>query len=404
VRAVASSWEHLLARRLAERDEAGLRRRLAPVDRPVEAVVERGGRRLINLSSNNYLGLAGHPEIEAAIAKAAERGAGATASRLVVGTDPETIALEEELAEWKGTEAALLFGSGYLANIGVLTALLGRGDAVFSDRLNHASIIDGCRLSGATIHRYRHCDVEHLAGLLEHAGSSARKLIATESVFSMDGDVAPLAEIAQLAERHGAALIVDEAHAAGVFGLRGEGLVRELGLGERVDLTIGTLGKAFGVYGAYVAGSRVWIDWLVNASRPFVFTTALPPAVVGGVRAALRLLAEAGEARRGLLARADRLRAGLAAAALDTRGSTTQIVPVVVGDNERALAFSRELEERGVLGVAIRPPTVPEGTARIRLSLTAMHTGEHVDRALAAVRGAAHAARADLATRLAQRH
>jgi 8-amino-7-oxononanoate synthase len=387
----AIAWAADLERRLAERDEAGLRRRLLPVDRPVEAVVERGGHRLINLSSNNYLGLAGHPEIEAAMAEAAHRGAGATASRLVVGTDPETIALEEELAAWKGSEAALLFGSGYLANLGVLTALLGRGDAVFSDRLNHASIIDGCRLSGAAIHRYRHCDVEHLASLLEQADEGPRKLIVTESVFSMDGDVAPLAEIADLAERHGAALVVDEAHAAGVFGPRGEGLARELGLGERVDLTIGTLGKAFGVYGAYVAGARVWIDWLVNASRPFVFTTALPPAVIGGVRAALRLVAEAGEARAMLLARADRFRSQLAAAGLDTGASTTQIVPVVIGANERALAFSRELEERGVFGVSIRPPTVPEGTARVRFSLTALHTDDHLERALAAVEAAAEA-------------
>jgi 8-amino-7-oxononanoate synthase len=355
----------------------------------VEAVVERGGRRLVNLSSNNYLGLAGRPEIEAAMAEAAQRGAGATASRLVVGTDPDTIALEEELAAWKSTEVALLFGSGYLANIGVLTALLGRGDAVFSDRLNHASIIDGCRLSGATIYRYRHCDVDHLASLLDRTDAGARKLIVTESVFSMDGDVAPLPEIADLAERHGAALVVDEAHAAGVFGPRGEGLVRELGLGDRADLTIGTLGKAFGVYGAYVAGARVWIDWLVNASRPFVFTTALPPAVIGGVRAALRLVAEAGEARAALLAGAERLRAGLAAAGLDTGASTTQIVPVVIGANERALAFSRELEDRGVLGVAIRPPTVPEGTARIRLSLTALHTDAHLERALEAIAAAA---------------
>ena len=355
-------------------------------------VVEREGRRLINLSSNNYLGLAGHPAIEAAMGEAARRGAGSTASRLVVGTDPETLALEQELAAWKGTEAALLFGSGYAANLGVLTALLGRGDAVFSDSLNHASIIDGCRLSGATIHRYRHCDAGHLAMLLESAPAGPRKLVVTESVFSMDGDVAPLAELADLAERHDAALVVDEAHAAGVFGPRGEGLVRELELGDRVDLTIGTLGKAFGVYGAYVAGAQVWIDWLVNTCRPFVFTTALPPAVVGGVRAALELVAEASELRDSLRSSARRMfRCRLAALGLDTAGSTTQIVPVLVGANERALAFSEALERNGVLGVAIRPPTVPEGTARIRLSLTAAHTDDQLEQALAAVEAAARA-------------
>jgi len=325
------------------------------------------------------------------MAEATLRGAGATASRLVVGTDTEAVALERELAAWKGTEAALLFGSGYAANLGVLTALLGRGDAVFSDSLNHASIIDGCRLSGAAIHRYGHCDADHLASLLESARDAHRKLIVTESVFSMDGDVAPLAEIAELVERHDAALVVDEAHAAGVFGPRGEGLVRELGLGDRVDLTIGTLGKGFGVYGAYVAGAQVWIDWLVNACRPFIFTTALPPAVVGGVRAALELVSEAGDLREFLRARAQEFRARLRALGLDTAGSTTQIVPIVVGSNELALAFAEHLERNGVLGIAIRPPTVPEGTARIRLSLTAAHTDEHLEQALAAVRAAAGA-------------
>jgi 8-amino-7-oxononanoate synthase len=355
----------------------------------VAPVVEREGRRLINLSSNNYLGLAGHPAIEAAMAEAALRGAGATASRLVAGTDPETLAVEQELAAWKATEAALLFGSGYAANLGVLTALLGRGDAVFSDSLNHASIIDGCRLSGATIHRYRHCDTDQLASQLESAGDAPRKLIVTESVFSMDGDVAPLAELADLAERHDAALVVDEAHAAGVFGPRGEGLVRELELGDRVSLTIGTIGKAFGVYGAYVAGGQVWTDWLVNTCRPFIFTTALPPAVVGGIRAALELVAEADDLRAALRSRAQEFRVGLAALGLDTAGSTTQIVPVVVGANERAVTFSEALERSGVLGIAIRPPTVPEGTARIRLSLTAAHTDEHLEQALRAVEVAA---------------
>jgi 8-amino-7-oxononanoate synthase len=387
-RTTSDTWTAELERRLAERADAGLLRRLVPVGGAADPVVERGGRRLVNLSSNNYLGLAGHPAVIAAMAEAAQRGAGSTASRLVVGTDPDTLALEEELAAWKGSEAALLFGSGYLANVGVLTALAGRGDHLFSDRLNHASIVDGCRLTGATIHRYRHGDAEHLASLLAGAGEG-RKLVVTESVFSMDGDAAPLVDIADLAGRHDAALIVDEAHAAGVFGSEGQGLVHALGLADRVDVVIGTLGKAFGVHGAYAAGPRVWIDWLVNASRPFVFTTALPPAVIGGVREALRLVAAAGEARGALAERAEAFRARLAELGLDTAGSTTQIVPVVVGENERAVAFSEELERRSVLGVAIRPPTVPAGTARIRFSLTAAHTDEHVETALAAVEAAA---------------
>jgi 8-amino-7-oxononanoate synthase len=385
MRAVTTGWERLLDERLEELERTGLRRQLVTVDRPVEPVVEREGRRLVNLSSNNYLGLAGHPAVQAAMAQAAARGAGSTASRLVVGTDSETLALEEELAAWKGTEAALLFGSGYLANVGVLSALLGRGDAVFSDQLNHASIIDGIRLSGAAPHRYDHADAEHLTFLLGRAGDAERKLIVTETVFSMDGDIAPLQEIADLAERYGAALVLDEAHATGVFGSEGQGLAQELGVGERVDLIVGTLGKAFGVYGAYVAGRRAWIDYLVSTCRPFLFTTALPPAVVGGVRAALGLVREAGAARSALLRQAESFRARLVELDFDTRGSTTQIVPVVVGENERALAFARALEERGVLAVAIRPPTVPAGTARIRFSLTSAHTAEHLDSALAAI-------------------
>jgi 8-amino-7-oxononanoate synthase len=385
MRAVTTGWERLLDERLEELERTGLRRQLVTVDRPVEPVVEREGRRLVNLSSNNYLGLAGHPAVQAAMAQAAARGAGSTASRLVVGTDSETLALEEELAAWKGTEAALLFGSGYLANVGVLSALLGRGDAVFSDQLNHASIIDGIRLSGAAPHRYDHADAEHLTFLLGRAGDAERKLIVTETVFSMDGDIAPLQEIADLAERYGAALVLDEAHATGVFGSEGQGLAQELGVGERVDLIVGTLGKAFGVYGAYVAGRRAWIDYLVSTCRPFLFTTALPPAVVGGVRAALGLVREAGAARSALLRQAESFRARLVELDFDTRGSTTQIVPVVVGENERALAFARALEERGVLAVAIRPPTVPAGTARIRFSLTSAHTAENLDSALAAI-------------------
>jgi 8-amino-7-oxononanoate synthase len=370
---------------LAEREDEGVLRRLVPVDRPVEPVVERDGGRLVNLSSNNYLGLAGHPAVAEAMARAAARGAGATASRLVAGTDREVLELEERIAAFDGAEAALVFGSGYLANVGVLSALVGRGDAVFSDRLNHASIIDGVRLSRAAVHRYDHADADHLEVLLARADGTARKLIVTESVFSMDGDVAPLEAIVALAERYGAALVVDEAHAGGVFGPEGQGYVRELGLAERVDLTIGTFGKAFGVYGAYASGRRLWIEYLVNTCRPFIFTTGLPPAVIGGIGAALDLVREAGDLRRDLLRKAMRFRARLDELGYDTCGSTTQIVPAVVGGNEAALSLAEALQARGVLGVAIRPPTVPEGTARVRFSLTAAHTDEHVEQALAAI-------------------
>ena len=379
-------WQAELERRLALLDAGSLRRRLRAVDRPVEPIVVREGRELVNLSSNNYLGLAGHPAIEEAIAIGARRGAGSTASRLVVGTDEAVLALEAAIASHKGTQAALLYGSGYLANVGVLSAVLRRDDYVFADRLNHASSWDGIRLSGATLHRYRHCDADHLASLLESTRPRrGRALIVTETVFSMDGDVAPLAELVELKEHHGALLVVDEAHAGGVFGPHGEGYAHELGVVDRVDLHVGTFGKAYGVCGAYVAASRGWIDLLVSTSRPFVYTTALPPAVVDGITTALRIVREAGERRQMLATHSKRFRRRLEALGLDTCGSTTQIVPVVAGESERALALAAALEERGVLAVGIRPPTVPEGSARVRFSLTAAHGEGHLELALNAI-------------------
>jgi len=385
VRALTGTgWDELLAQELAERDAAGLTRSLRPLERHGAWVEREDGRRLLNLSSNDYLGLASHPAVREAAARAAGRGAGATASRLIVGTDAATSALEERLADFQGTEAALVFGSGFLANVGVVSALVGSDDAVFSDRLNHASIIDGCRLSRAAIHRYDHVDVDQLETLLQR-DRSRRKLIVTESVFSMDGDVAPLAELVELKERYGAALLVDEAHADGVFGPHGEGMAHELGLADRIDLHLGTFGKAFGVYGAYVAGGAVWVRYLLNAARSFVFTTALPPAVIGAVDAALDLVREADDARVELRAKASAFRDGLRTLGLDTQRSLTQIVPAVVGGNEAALDLARALEEQGVLAVAIRPPTVPQGRARLRFSITAAHERADLEDGLNAV-------------------
>jgi 8-amino-7-oxononanoate synthase len=385
VRVVATDWDAFLADELDWRTEAGLLRSLRPFVRDRGWVIDSEGRRLLNLSSNDYLGLSCHPAVVEAAARAAERGAGATASRLIVGTDPSYIALEEKLADFQGTEAALVFGSGYLANVGVISCLVGREDAVFSDSLNHASIIDGCRLSRATIHRYAHRDLDELEAMLQRAEESGarRKLIVTESVFSMTGDVAPLVEIAELKERYGAALLIDEAHADGVFGPHGNGLAHEFGVAEHVDLHLGTFGKAFGAYGAYVAGGRSWIGYLLNASRSFVFTTGLPPAAVGAVDAALDIVRDAHDLRSDLQAKAARFRARLTALGAETCRSSTQIVPLLVGDSGAALALSEQLEQRGVLGVAIRPPTVP--TARLRFSLTALHEEDELDRALDAI-------------------
>jgi 8-amino-7-oxononanoate synthase len=384
VRVVTSDWAAFLDDELESRAEAGNLRSLRTFDRDGGHVVTEDGRRLLNLSSNDYLGLAAHPAVAEAAARASARGTGATASRLVVGTDGEYRALEEKLADFQGAEAALVFGSGYLANVGTISCLVGPGDAVFSDELNHASIIDGCRLSRATIHRYAHRDLDELEALLERS-DARRKLVVTETVFSMNGDVAPLAEIAELKERYGAALLVDEAHADGVFGPHGEGMAHELGVADRIDLHLGTFGKAFGSYGAYVAGSGRWIDYLVNAGRSFVFTTGLPPVVVGAVDAALDLVIDGDALRADLHAKADRFRAGLERLGFDTRDSATQIVPLVLCDSHATLDASRRLEAAGVLGVAIRPPTVPPGTARIRLSVSVLHTEPDLERALTAI-------------------
>ena len=390
----ATDWDSHLALALRERADTGLLRTPRAFRGTGRTLVTEEGRDLLNFSSNDYLGLAGHPALAEAAARAArEQGSGSTASRLIVGGYPALDVLEERLAEHKRTEAALVLGSGFLANAGVIPALVGRGDAVFSDRLNHASIVDGCRLSRAEVHRYRHRDADHLDSLLR-ASSAERKLIVTDTVFSMDGDVAPLAEIAELKERHGAALVVDDAHGAGVFGPHGAGFAHEVGVASTVDLYVGTFSKAYGCYGAYVAGRATWIRYLQNTCRSLIYSTALPPPVVAAAAAALTLARDLDDARSDLLRRADRFRDGAAALGLATCGSTTQIVPVVVGGADRALSLSHALEEQGVLAVAVRPPTVPAGTARLRFSLTAALRDEDVEHALAALENSIERSRA----------
>ena len=386
--ALTSDWDVFCEESLAALKEQGLLRRLRPFERLGPSLRSPEGRELLNLCSNDYLGLSCHPALAEAAARAArERGTGATASRLIVGDDPEYEQLERDLADWKGTKAALVLGSGYATNVGVIPALAGRGDAIFSDSLNHASIVDGCRLSRADVHVYQHRDPEHLEQLLR--GSAARrKLIVTDAVFSMDGDTAPLQEIAELKDRFGAALMVDEAHSAGVFGPEGEGLTHELGMAGHVDLHLGTFSKAFGVYGAYVAGRESWIRRLQNVCRSLIYSTALPPPVIGAAAAALELVRNADSARQALRRKAESFRVRLTELDLATCGSTTQIVPVLVGDAEATLSLSAELEERGVLAIAIRPPTVPVGTARLRFSLTAAHEDSDLKRALDAVAAA----------------
>jgi glycine C-acetyltransferase/8-amino-7-oxononanoate synthase len=375
--------------RLEELRESGLHRRLRLVSSPQGPRVLLDGRPVLLLCSNNYLGLADHPGVRRAAADAALRwGTGAGASRLISGSMRVHSMLERRLAEFKRKPSALLFGSGYLANTGVIAALAGRGEVVFSDELNHASIIDGCRLSRAEVFVYRHADTEHLAwGLRKSRGRGS--LIVTDGVFSMDGDLAPLAELAELAERHRCRLMVDEAHATGCVGPEGRGSVAAAGVGDRVDLVMGTLGKALGGYGAYVCASSELTDYLVNVSRPFIFSTALPPSVVAGAQAALELLLERPKRVERLAANAAALRQALAAEGLATGPSRTQIVPVHVGEAETAMALCERALEQGVFAQAIRPPTVPPGTCRLRLTAMATHKVGELRRAAGVIGGAA---------------
>jgi 8-amino-7-oxononanoate synthase len=364
--------------RLTELQELGLYRRTRLVSGPQGPNVVLDGKPVLLLCSNNYLGFADHPRVQEAASEAALRwGVGAGSSRLVSGTMTVHRRLEERLAAFKGTEAALLFGSGYLANLGVVGALARAGEIVFSDELNHASIIDGCRLSRAETFVYGHNDTEHLAWGLAQAGGRGA-LIVTESVFSMDGDVAPLEEIVDLARVYGVRVAVDEAHATGCLGPGGRGAVAEAGLEGEVDVVIGTLGKALGAYGAFVACDAALATLLTNSARSLIFSTAPPPPAVAGALAALDLLCEQPRRVERLNANAEVLRAELAREGFDVAGSQTQIVPLVVGDAGLAMGVCEAALQRGVFAQAIRPPTVPDGTSRLRLAVMATHTKDEL--------------------------
>ncbi|MBH8598471.1 MULTISPECIES: 8-amino-7-oxononanoate synthase [unclassified Thermoactinomyces] len=385
---MSSLWNRTIREELQALSADHLNRHLIPTADAHRPVLHRKGKRLVNFSSNNYLGLAGHPRMIQAMREAAEKGSGAGSSRLIIGHSEEAEALEQELAAFKGTESAVLFPNGYMANAGLLSAFLKPSDAVFSDQWNHASIVDGIRMSKARKYIYRHLDPDHLESLLKTADQqgAGRKLIVTDTVFSMDGDVAPLRDLVELKKRYDAALVVDDAHGGGVFGDEGKGMAHELGVDREIDLYMGTFSKAFGVYGAYVAGKRDWIRYLINKCRPFIYTTALPPVIIAGIRASLRLVRDADRLRRELRQKSGWFRRQLTGLGLDVAGSATQIIPVVVGENEQALLFSHRLQEQGVLSVAIRPPTVPAGTARLRFSLMANHREEDLRQAIEAIK------------------
>ena len=373
-----------IERQLEEIRSRNLYRQLKVVDGEQDATVRLNGREVLNLSSNNYLGLANHPALKEAAREALDRyGCGSGASRLISGNMTAHEELEQRIARFKGTEAALVFNSGYQANVGIIPTLVEKDDVVLSDQLNHASIIDGCRLSRAAVSVYRHCDMDHLASLLEEAPATVRKLIATESIFSMDGDIAPLGEIVALAERHGAMVMVDEAHATGVRGPDGAGVVAELGLGDRVLVQMGTLGKALGAFGAYVAGTAKLKDLLINRARSFIFTTSLPPVVLAMAAAAVELVEKEPERQCALQRNTRRLRNGLEQLGYAVAGST-QIIPVMVGEEQPCMRLAAGLLEAGLYVQGIRPPTVPPGTSRLRVTTMATHTTEQMEQALEA--------------------
>lgn len=378
-----------IAARIEALRDSGLQRRLRLIEGAQGPKVTLDGREVLLLCSNDYLGLANHPRVRGAAADAAMRwGAGAGASRLISGNMQPHERFERRIAAFKGYDAALLFGAGYLANTGVVSALAGAGEVVFSDELNHASIIDGCRLSRAETCVYRHADTEHLAWGLRQAGGRAA-LIVTDGVFSMDGDVAPLAELIELARRHRCRLLVDEAHATGALGPGGRGSVAAAGLSGEVDVVIGTLGKALGSYGAYACTDRETRELLLNTARPFVFSTAPPPTVAAAGLAALDLLEAQPERVERLNANAVALRQALAAEGLAGGDSRTQIVPLEVGAAEAAMALCERLLERGVFVQGIRPPTVPEGSSRLRFTVMSTHRREELEDAAKIAGGAA---------------
>ena len=372
---------------LEELERSALRRHLRIVESAHGTHVTIGGRRLLMLSSNNYLGLAAHPALRRAAADAIERyGVGAGASRLIAGSLAPLHELEAKLARFKGVEAALVFGSGYLANLGTITALTGPGDVVFSDEFNHASLIDGCRLSKAALRIYRHRDSDHLRELLADSPGGGRRLIVTDSVFSMDGDFAPLAAIVNLARQYRAAVMIDEAHGVGVIGPRGAGLAAHLGLEPEIDIHVGTLSKALGSYGAYVAGSRTLIDFLLNRARSFIYSTGLAPAMAAAAGAALDLIESTPQLIVALRENAAYLRDGFDSLGFKLAPTESPILPVMIGESDTALKMAAALMERGVYVIAIRPPTVPRGTARLRVTPIASHTRRDLDQALDAFR------------------
>lgn len=366
---------------LKEREEQGLLRELRPLTWRLGGKINFGGREYIDFSSNDYLGLSGHPKLKKAATEAIDKfGVASCASRLLSGDSQIFHELEDVIAKFKGKEAALVFNSGYQANVGIISALWTRRDCIFSDRLNHASIIDGILLSQAKIFRFHHNDPEHLESLLKkERDKSKNALIITESIFSMDGDRAPLKELVRLKDKYNCRIMVDEAHATGIFGENGSGVVEEEGLSAQVDLIMGTFSKALAGFGAYLATSKHIADYLVNTCRSFIYSTALPPALIACNLASLKLIKDEPHRREILLSMAEMSRNRLKEKGFCAKGSS-QIIPVILGDNLRALEFAKKIQAQGYWILPVRPPTVPAGQARLRLSLSYFHNEETLNK------------------------
>ncbi len=377
---VPPSLDTTLQAALAALESENRRRRPKTLPHIPSARFRMSGREVLNFASNNYLALAEDERVRRAAAEAAQRwGAGATASRLMGGTLALHEELESSLARFKGRAAALVFPSGYHANLGMIPALAGPDDALFLDRLAHASLVDGARLSKARVRVFRHNDAGDLDHVLSRTAGGRQRWVITESVFSMDGDRAPLKELASVCQKHGARLYVDEAHGTGVWGPDGRGWVNEQGVVDQVDVCMGTLSKAFGAQGGFVCGSDSLIQWAMNRSRAFIYSTALAPSAVGAAQAALKIVLEEPDSRKRVFEISDRLWRGLA---LDGKGP---IVPLIVGEDAQALSLSAALWEAGIFAPAVRFPTVPKGQARVRFSVTAAHTADDIDRVLSTV-------------------
>lgn len=379
--------ETFLEDELAILEEKGLRRRLRRQEGAQGREIIVDGRKVLNFCSNDYLGLAGDPRLrEAAVETIAREGLGAGAARLVCGNMPAHQRLEDALARFKGTQGCLFFSTGYMANVGIISSIFGREDIIFSDRFNHASLIDGILLSQARLKRYPHRDMKALEAMIQAAAGFKKKGIITDSVFSMDGDIAPLDAIVRLAKRYDCFVMIDEAHALGVMGKNGRGLAEHFGVEDKIDIHMGTLSKAAGSFGAYCCGSEALTAFLVNKARSFIYTTGMPPAIAAASLKAVEIIQNEPARRQRLWENTGYMKAALENAGWDVAGSQTPIIPIIVGKPEAAVAFSNRLLEEGICVGAIRPPAVPQGTARLRLTVTAAHTREDLDCAVEKLR------------------